>query len=65
MKPAVLVAQASKKSYTLKFQYACRKKIDFASCQGNVFWNGKKIVHIVPTDHLVHSKIYHVQVEEG
>ena len=59
-KPAVLVKPSAPTSisrkYKLSFQYACRKNIAFDSCQGNVFWNGEKSLHIVPVDHKVHDQ---------
>ena len=51
VKPAVLLNK-----YTLTFDYACRKNVAFNSCQGKVFWNGKEVTSIVPSDYLVHSE---------
>ena len=27
--------------FTLRLDYACRENMNFNSCQGKVFWNGK------------------------
>ena len=65
-KPAIMpVKPAVERVYTLEFEYACRKKIAFDSCQGNVFWNGKKVANVVPADHNVHKKVVSVTVNQG
>ena len=52
--PTLTVQNPTSKKYNLSFKYACRKNITFDSCKGNVYWNGVKVVHIIPVDHDVH-----------
>lgn len=51
IRPAVLLNK-----YTLTFDHACRKNVGFDSCQGKVFWNGKEVAFVIPTDYLIHGE---------
>lgn len=53
------------KKYKLSFQYACRTGIDLASCKGEVYWNGKRIIEIIPKNHNVHTQKANVEVIAG
>jgi len=53
------------REFTLEFQYACRKGLDFDSCQGSIFWNGKMILAVAPEDHKIHTKVLQVFVDVG
>ena len=63
IKPAVM--PSSTLTYTLEFQYACRKNIKNDSCQGNVYWNGEKIIHVIPQNHDIITKTQKVRVVPG
>ena len=45
----------NRRKFQLRFRYACRQNLPFSSCQGNVFWNGKKILSIAPKDTKIHT----------
>ena len=66
--PPVLVVDpmpATIRTYFLEFEYACRKKQAFDTCQGLVFWNGNKIAEIIPSDYNIHKKHVRVDVNSG
>ena len=65
IKPAVLLAEPGTPSYTLTFDFACRKNIKNDSCQGNVYWNGNKVLHVVPANHDIGTKTQKVKVVPG
>ena len=48
---AIQPAQPLASEYTLTFDHACRKKLGFKSCQGKVFWNGKEVLEVIPSDY--------------
>ena len=51
--------------FTLTFQYACRDRTPFRSCQGLVFWNGHKIARIAPRNYRVNNYKIQVNVKDG
>ena len=51
--------------YRIEFEYACRKNIAFDSCEGNVFWNEKKVFHVTPNNYKVHKKTIEVEAVIG
>ena len=57
--------QSNRRKFRLQFQYACRQGLNFNSCQGNIFWNGKKIFSVAPKDYKVHTKTLYVFVKVG
>ena len=53
------------RKFKLSFKFACRQKIPFCSCQGNVFWNGKKIASLTPYNYNIQTKSIDVYVNVG
>jgi hypothetical protein len=39
--------------FTLRLEYACRSKVPFSSCTGNILWNGVVIYSIRPCNYAV------------
>ncbi len=42
-------------NYTVNFQYAARQGIDLASSQAIVYWNGRQVATVTPTDYLIRN----------
>lgn len=42
------------KIFTFSFQWACRSKVPFVSCEANIVWNNVIIASIVPVDYDIH-----------
>lgn len=51
--------------FHLSFQWACRKNVPFASCQGVVVWNDVIILSVNPSDYAIHTENLVVYVQQG
>jgi len=63
--PPIITSDMLSRYFTLTFQYACRKNVNFQSCQLNVIWNDVILTTIIPNDYQVHTYNLIVKVDGG